>query len=217
MELALIEKLGKENLETLREANAFLHGPFLAIWQDRPWHWQTKQEIKILQLAAIRLGYWLPRFVLERVALWLQLVDLVRDFRAGTLKLFINVHPLKESAALDKIAHSTCKRPWQIEFEYDLPEDRETQLLNRYEHWLDNLKKSNNLVYLPQVCDPTPPYWDGNVHRWQVRRGLKDLKKPLQDFVDQCNNYRIPVDRKLIEHIAYSKTISLDHDPFIEC
>lgn len=64
-----------------------LDGDFPEIWRDRRWHPLTRQEIYLLIWFSKQLGFTLPRLVLERIAFWIQLIELCKDYRQGKLLL----------------------------------------------------------------------------------------------------------------------------------
>lgn len=75
------------SLKELQENHVKLDGDFPQIWVDRPWHQLTKQEIYALILVSSRLGFTLPQLVLEKIAFWIQLIELCDDFRTKTICL----------------------------------------------------------------------------------------------------------------------------------
>lgn len=87
MQQALEQRLASLGL-SLKDLPAFeLDGDFPQIWVDRPWHPQTRKEIYALILVTKRLSFTFPRLVLEKIAFWIQLIELCKDFRKGTLFL----------------------------------------------------------------------------------------------------------------------------------
>jgi hypothetical protein len=85
--LKLNEASAKQVQKELDTGGVFLDGDFPEIWNDRPWHPLTKTEIYLLIWATKKLGFELPRLTLERIGFWIQLIELAKDFRAGTLVL----------------------------------------------------------------------------------------------------------------------------------
>lgn len=85
--LNLNEAIANQVQKELDAEGVFLDGDFPEIWKDRPWHPLTKNEIYLLIWATRQLGFELPRLILERIGFWIQLIELAKDFRAGTLVL----------------------------------------------------------------------------------------------------------------------------------
>jgi hypothetical protein len=71
----------------LLENRSAFDGDLPWIWLDRKWHPQTRQEIYSLIWVSNLMGRTLPRLALERIAFWIQLIELAKEFRHGSLLL----------------------------------------------------------------------------------------------------------------------------------
>jgi hypothetical protein len=91
----------------------WLDGDYPQIWADRPWHPLTRQEIYVLIWACKQLGFVLPTLVLDRIAFWIQLIELCKDLRAGKLLLQLCL-PSKDLLP-DGLPTRFNKRHWKFE------------------------------------------------------------------------------------------------------
>jgi hypothetical protein len=171
------------SLKELEQNDIQLDGDFPQIWIDRPWHPLTRQEIYMLIWATKQLGFTLPELVLDRIAFWIQLIELCKDYRSGEIVL-----QLAGVLYADTPILSSCLGKWDRDGRLNHGQD------GRLGHGGYYIRAGNILVDLVG-------YWEGDLERYNAEHRKEILEwKPyslraeaiyVTHFLARKDRYRI--------------------------
>lgn len=168
-------------LEALKQIKHELAGDLPQIWTDRPWHPLTRTEIYALIWVSNELGFSLPRLVLERIAFWIQLIELCKDFRTKSLSLHIVVETwLCTAIELSKYGH---KFYWESGH-FAIENKNYIIIKNNQREWFKWGKERREQVL----------GWTDNEHSSIYARAAR---LDLATFLETRDCYRIPTDPEL--------------------